>query len=420
MNRKILLGGLLVVLVAAGLYALGRRQQPPEPSTAETAQGQAADAPGAAGSAGPTLPDGHPPAGGEAAIGGGAPAAPGTAQFRIGRGNVKSILDDGDDVWIGTSGGLIHYNRRSEKYLTYDNTSGLLSNGVFYVGKVGREIWAGTYGGGLSVLDPASGQWRNYNIPNGMADAFVYDVLRTRTGDVWIATWSGANRVLGGAMDKVENWLLYTVENTQGGLPNDWVYGLAEGANGEIWLATEGGLARFAADKWDHWTHQEGLGAPYEMVANDMQFQNDPGQYSSHHARQKVEQGLQDVKVAYNPNYIVSLAVDRGGNVWAGTWGGGLSRFDGATWRTFTVADGLPGNHVFALETDPKGEVWIGTSRGLARLEGERFVTYGKAEGLYSEVIFSIDFGADGGAWFGGLEGVTWFAPPARASDAGG
>ncbi|MFQ5618248.1 MAG: two-component regulator propeller domain-containing protein [Rhodospirillales bacterium] len=420
MNRKLLLGALVVSLLAGGGYMLTYRQVPSEPPEVGTASDHGAAKAQPAGSTTPTRPAGHPPATRENAGASGGHAVPRSARFRIGRGNVKAVLDDGNDIWIGTSKGLIHYDRASEKYLTYDNTSGLLSNGVFYVGKIRQEIWVGTYGGGLSVLNPESGKWRNYNIPNGMADAFVYDVLEAGSGDIWIATWSGANRVLGGNMDDVENWLLYTVENTDGGLPNDWVYGLAEGTNGEIWLATEGGLARFAANKWDHWTHEQGLGAPYELVANDMPFRSDPGRYSSHHARQKVEQGLQNVEVAYNPNYIVSLTVDHAGTVWAGTWGGGLSRFDGTAWRTFTVTDGLPGNHVFALDTDPKGNVWIGTSRGLARLVDDRFLTYGKADGLYSEVIFSIEFGADGSAWFGGLEGVTWFAPGAGERDAGG
>jgi ligand-binding sensor domain-containing protein len=418
MNTKLIIGAWVVVLVTAGPYVTGHAQTLSQPPAAEGTPGQSVIGTEPDGFVSSPLPAGHPPASGQDAGAGGGHAVPRTAQFRIGRGNVKAILDDGDDVWIGTSKGLIHYDRKRNKYLTYDNTSGLLSNGVFYVGKIRREIWVGTYGGGLSVFEPDSRQWRNYNIPNGMADAFVYGVLETRSGDIWIATWSGANRILGGEMDKVENWLLYTVENTQGGLPNDWVYGLAEGANGEIWLATEGGLARFHDSEWAHWSHQQGLGAPYEQVAGDMPFRNDPGQYSSHHARQKVEQGLQNVEVAYNPNYIVSLTVDRAGTVWAGTWGGGLSRFDGTAWRTFTVADGLPGNHVFALDTDPEGDVWIGTSRGLAHLVGDRFVTYGRAEGLFSEVIFAIEFGAEGDAWFGGLEGVTWFAPGMQARDA--
>jgi len=330
-------------------------------------------------------------------------------QFRVGRGNVKSILADDDSVWVGTSGGLIHFSPRQHRYRQYDNSSGLLSNGVFYIGKVRGEIWVGTYGGGLSVFNPNTEKWRNYNIPNGMGDAFVYDVIETRSGDVWIATWSGANRVVQGRMDDIDSWQLYTVENTHGGLPNDWVYGLAEGVNGEIWLATEGGLARFANDEWHNWKHADGLGAPYELVEADMPFKNDPGEVSSHHARQKVEQGLEGVKVAYNPNYIVSLTVDKQGDVWAGTWGGGLSRFNGTSWATYTVRDGLPGNHVFALGTDSVGRVWIGTSRGLAKYDSGQFVRYGLADGLYSEVIFSIEFTETGAAWVGGLGGVAWF-----------
>ena len=38
----------------------------------------------------------------------------------------------------------------------------------------------------------------------------------------------------------------------------------------------------------------------------------------------------------------------------------------GKTWRNYTVADGLPGNHVFMLHQDRDGKMWIGTNNGLA------------------------------------------------------
>ena len=76
------------------------------------------------------------------------------------------------------------------------------------------------------------------------------------------------------------------IENTGGGLPNDWVYGLAAGKNGEIWMATEGGLARFKDETWTNWTHADGLGAPLELVEEDISLTSDPGETSSHHARQ--------------------------------------------------------------------------------------------------------------------------------------
>ncbi len=342
----------------------------------------------------------------------------GQIQFRLGRGNVKAILVEDRFTWVGTSNGLIRYQPDIDRIRKFDNTSGLLSNGIFHISRVRGELWVGTYGGGLSVLNPETGAWRNYNIPHGMGDSFVYDVLDASNGDIWIATWSGANRILGGQLDDPENWLLYTVENTAGGLPNDWVYALAEGANGEVWLATEGGLARFAGDAWTHWSHRDGLGASYEAVKADQPFKEDPSKHSAHHARQKKDQGLEDIEVAYNPNYIVSLVVDRDGTVWAGTWGGGLSRFDGTRWRTFTVADGLPGNHIFALARDHGDAIWAGTSRGMAWYDGETFHVFDRNDGLASEVVFSIAFEESGDVWVGGLASVTWF-PDGSAEQSG-
>jgi len=162
--------------------------------------------------------------------------------FRVGNKNVKSIYAEGKVVWVGTSGGVVRYDTRDDSFKLYDARNGLLSNGMFYVGKVKGQIAVGTYGGGLSLLDDKTGKWKTYNIPEGLGDAFVYDVIMATNGDIWIATWSGVNRVRGGNLDDRSKWDLYTVENTKGGVPNDWVYGLAEGKNGDIWLATEGGI----------------------------------------------------------------------------------------------------------------------------------------------------------------------------------
>jgi hypothetical protein len=259
----------------------------------------------------------------------------------------------------------------------------------------------------MAIRNEDADTWRIYNIPDGLADAFVYDVLKTADGDLWIATWSGANRVRGGRLDERGAWDVFTVANTGGGLPNDWVYALTAGRNGEVWFATEGGLARLADGKWTNWQHEDGLGAPYDMVRGQIQFKHDPAQYSRHHARQKEEMNLQNVDVAYNPNYIVSLVVDSEGIVWCGTWGGGLARFNGESWRNFTVSDGLPSNHVFALHEDTDGRLWIGTGNGLARRDGAGFKTYTMADGLYADAVFALATAADGSRWVGSFGGVA-------------
>ena len=334
--------------------------------------------------------------------------------FEIGNRNVKSIFTDGDLVWFGTSGGVIRYNVDTDKYRVFNNhVPGILSNGVFHVSKLGKRILVGTYGGGLSVYDPAADKWHNINIPEGLADQFVYDSLQAKNGDVWIATWSGANRIKGGDLDDPTKWESFTVENTNGGLPNPWVYNLDEGKDGTMWFATEYGLARYKDGKWKHWQHADGLGADYDEVKNAIEFTSDPGLASSHHAQQKVEQGLQGVNVAYNPNYIISLAVDNDGVVWCGTWGAGLSRFDGKNWRTFTTKDGLPANHIFMLYKDDKGHIWAGTSRGLARLndDGESFSVMTTADGLFADNVFSMADAADGSVWIGSFGGVARITP---------
>lgn len=332
--------------------------------------------------------------------------------FRVGNRNVKSIYADGKTLWVGTSGGVIRYDTASDQYKLFDNKSGLLSNGIFYVGKLNGRLAVGTYGGGLSLLDAASEKWETYNVPEGLGDAFVYDVLQTRDRDLWIATWSGVNRVRGGELRARAKWELHTVESTKGGLPNDWVYGLAEGRNGELWLATEGGLARFHKGRWDNWNHQKGLGAPFEKVKNDIAFKSDPSKASVHHQRQKEEMGLQGVGVAYNPNYIVALEVDTQGVVWVGTWGGGLGRFDGKTWTNYTTADGLPGNHVFMLHQDPAGQLWVGTNDGLARMRDGRFEPkMTTADGLFANNVFAMTTGPDGSLWVGSFGGVAHIRP---------
>lgn len=331
--------------------------------------------------------------------------------FRVGNRNVKDLLLEGEILWVGTSGGLIRYDTRSGAFTTYDNTSGLLSNGVFHVERVGDELHVGTYGGGLSVLT-AQGTWRNFNIPQGLADPFVYDELLLPGGDLWIATWSGANQVVGGDLARADAWRTHTVANTGGGLQNDWVYALQPGRDGDLWLATEGGLAHWSAGRWRHWTHSDGLGADFERVKNDIRYGTDPAEVSAHHARQKQEMNLERVKVAYNPNYVVSLAVDRDGVVWAGTWGGGLSRFDGRAWKTYTVAEGLPGNHVFALHVDAAGDLWVGTNDGLALRRGERFRVLRTEDGLFANAVFAIEGAPDGSLWVGSYGGIAHLRRP--------
>jgi ligand-binding sensor domain-containing protein len=408
--------GLAIVIIVAGVavvaaYNLGINQaqnqqtvSTPAPANNQPQATPAAQSKNLLPEGGNAMPANHPPMGNmgsEARF----------THFQVGNRNVKGMIADGDEVWVGTSGGAIRYSLKTEDYKLYDvNNGSLISNGVFHLSKLRGKIIVGTYGGGMSVYNPQTDVWKNYNIPDGLADQFVYDIAEDEQGNFWIATWSGANFVPGGNLDDSSGWETFTVENTSGGLPNDWVYGVETGKNGDVWFATEGGLARLDKNRqWTNWQHEQGLGASYEKVKDDIAFTNDPAQASKHHATQKAEQGLSNVKVGYNPNYIVSIAVDGKGVVWCGTWGGGLSRFDGTSWETYTTKEGLPGNHVFMLKLDKHGKLWIGTNKGLARFkdQGSGFMVLTKQQGLFADNVFSMTEAKDGSLWVGSFGGVA-------------
>ena len=38
-------------------------------------------------------------------------------------------------------------------------------------------------------------------------------------------------------------------------------------------------------------------------------------------------------------NIVRSIAIDSEGNIWFGTWGGGVSKFDGKRWTTYTISE---------------------------------------------------------------------------------
>ena len=186
---------------------------------------------------------------------------------------------------MGTSMGVIKYDTTSIKnYVVYDNRNALLSNGIFSITVApNSQIWVGTYGGGLSFID--NKKWININTPQGLNDAFVYDV-KFNNNAMWIATWSGVNKVEGSLLTR-DSWTSFTVENTNGGLIDNWVYAIEIGENNNIWFGTEGGLSLFNGKKWNHWNHKNGLGASQELVIHDNQFTTDSFK-GSHHSDQVI------------------------------------------------------------------------------------------------------------------------------------
>ncbi len=62
---------------------------------------------------------------------------------------------------------------------------------------------------------------------------------------------------------------------------------------------------------------------------------------------------------------------DKDGNLWFGTTGEGVYRYDGKFFTQFTVKDGLSNNSVQSILEDKTGSIWFGTDGGLCRYDGK-------------------------------------------------
>ena len=73
---------------------------------------------------------------------------------------------------------------------------------------------------------------------------------------------------------------------------------------------------------------------------------------------------------------VYSVIQDHKGYLWFGTRGGGLSRFDGQNFESFTDRQGLVNNYIYSLKEDRNHILWIGTNDGLSSYNGKKILTY--------------------------------------------
>jgi len=110
-----------------------------------------------------------------------------------------------------------------------------------------------------------------------------------------------------------------------------------------------------------------------------------------------------DMDQGMNSSYVLSILEDGQGNLWIGTWGGGVSMYNGETFTYFTQKEGLSNNYVRSILEDSHSNLWFGTLGGVCMYDGKTFTHFTEKEGLGNNDVFSILEDSQGNLWFG-----TW------------
>lgn len=101
-------------------------------------------------------------------------------------------------------------------------------------------------------------------------------------------------------------------------------------------------------------------------------------------------------------SFVYALCEDRRGNIWVGTGGGGLGKFDGIDFEVFAVEEGLGSNEVYCLLEDSYQNIWIGMDKGGLNLyDGVKMIDMGKKIGLNSQRIWALHEDKKGNIWIG-------------------
>ncbi|UCH64928.1 MAG: hypothetical protein JSW63_09965, partial [Ignavibacterium sp.] len=340
-------------------------------------------------------------------------------------------------VWMSTYRGLGHFysnNNQLNFYQIIPTTEyNPVNNFTSLIEDQSKQVWVGTYGGGLAKFDPRTESFQrlrhdNYN-SNSLDGEDVRSLFEDRSGILWIGThlWG-----LDKWDRKKHKFRHYSHDfRNPGSLSANWVSSICEDNSGALWIGTRsGGLNRFnPVDKrFQHFQHDPKN--QYSISADDIffiikdTFENDiiwigtdgDGLIKFNTKTLKSINYLHDPDDpnSISSNSIRSLLVDSWGVLWAGTLDAGLNQFDRQTGK-FTRyqsnsndPNSLSHDVVNIIYEDSEGVLWIGTDAGgICRFDPNtnKFTTYRSlAEDQDASIILFIYEDKKGNFWVGTIK----------------
>ncbi len=380
------------------------------------------------------------------------------------------ITDKTGNTWFGTMGDGI-YRFDGKKWTHFNKSNGLPSDYIMnLLEDEGRNIWIGTNGGGLCKYEGE--MFTHYGIPEGLGGVPVMTINADKQGNIWLGTFGkGAFKYDG------KKFIHYGVNE---GLTSQVIYSIACDYEGNLWMGSEdNGLFIYNGKHFRHFTRSDGFydGQVLSLMVDHMgnvwagtygagvfvycqhrfiQFSTNDGlstdnifavfEDSKHNIwlgteskgvdmlyigdnftgfiekKQPVKNNLLNISsnLGLRNNEILSITEDQDGNIWLGSFGGGIYRFDPDRKITpFTRKDGLVSNNIFFVFCDKQNQIWAGSDAGITKITIDRQtgrfnpVHFGKEDGFAGVETNLNAYYQDktGCIWIGTINGVTMYNP---------
>ncbi len=315
---------------------------------------------------------------------------------------IRAMYEDSNGtVWVGTEGGGLNMLLKKDddgNYNKFQHFSSISRTFAIAEAKIdnkktlliGAESSPGLYF--LDISNPNKVKESNLN-PQGLMHG-VFSLLNDSGGNIWIGTYtSGVHRWI-----KKEDGKGYykstfkSFPKQSNALPSNIIRDILEDHEGNIWFATGDGLSRLNAVE------------RYKKQPKFESYKNDS-----------------DNPKSISHNYILSLYQSAAGELWIGTFGGGLNKFvpgengEDISFISYSIGDGLPNNVIKGILEDREGNLWLSTNMGLSKFNptNESFKNYNESDGLQDNEFQELACvkRSDGEMLFGGINGFNAFYP---------
>ena len=355
---------------------------------------------------------------------------------------VYTIIQDANEfIWLGTGSGLTRFNGlHFENFSTSDSLS---PGGVKSICEDSRgRLWLGHIGGGVSIIEGNIIRRVCFSpsIFIGVDSARIRDPLKpinSLTGDItgiteyggsiWVSTSrSGVLR-----LDMPEHGVrVMTGQQYIGrqGLSND-AFGLYADHRENLYCITDVGIRRYdhASDRFIPF-HPEGLTryflttTIFEDSRGNMWF----GTFNGGLYRQDGvtgEMGLFDTRNGLWGNFVSYILEDYRGNIWVASmedWEsrGGITVISPEGTVVYNNTNGLLAQHILCMIEDKEKNILIADrDAGLFIYKGDHFASFMAPQFMPSNDVFTLAQDHTGSYWFGTGSGLSLYNPALKEDD---
>ncbi len=357
----------------------------------------------------------------------------------LGNATIQALFQDHSGrIWVGTYGGLDLYRPKDQGFTHWQqNNSPLTSDHLTAITQDRHgNLYLATDGGGLDVLDPATGDLKAHQ-PSPNPGAISSPNLRTLCpapdGAIWVGTENGLDRF--DPATQIFTHHRHTLIG-EGSLTNNTVTSLLEDSTGILWVGTaQGGVNKYDRNLFYFDIYRSTADAASLSGDQVTCFAQDPkdniwiGTDGSGLDRWDTTTGRFDHYYPGKPNApagtaILALLMLRNKHTLCiGTYGNGLDRLDLTTGRFTHLKSGpgpknLSNPSIYALLEDSQGNIWMGTNGGgvdVLHPDGtiDKHSFTGRRDSVSNNYIRCLLEARDGSIWIGTYSGGISVYDPA-------